>query len=138
MRPPEPVGGRAGVPAGFTIVVDGEPVPVRTGQTLAAALLAAGRRTTRRTRFAGRPRGVFCGIGICFDCLVVCNGEPGVRACLRPAAPGDTVETGRDERRPAHQPRPGGRAGQLDAGSGRAAEPGDVLGSGPGAGEAVR
>ncbi|AVT29552.1 proline dehydrogenase [Plantactinospora sp. BC1] len=92
--PPEPADGRAGGPDGFTITVDGGEVPVRAGQTLAAALLAAGRRSTRRTRFAGRPRGVFCGIGICFDCLVVCNGEPGVRACLRPAEPGDVVETG--------------------------------------------
>ncbi|MBE1491654.1 (2Fe-2S)-binding protein [Plantactinospora soyae] len=91
MPPPEAGTG----PAEFTITVDGDPVPVRAGQTVAAALLAAGRRTTRRTRFADRPRGVFCGIGICFDCLVVCNGEPGVRACLRPAAPGDTVDTQR-------------------------------------------
>ncbi|MBF9134422.1 (2Fe-2S)-binding protein [Plantactinospora sp. S1510] len=91
MLPPEAGTG----PAEFTITVDGEPVPVLAGQTVAAALLAAGRRTTRRTRFADRPRGVFCGIGICFDCLVVCNGEPGVRACLRPVAPGDTVETQR-------------------------------------------
>jgi aerobic-type carbon monoxide dehydrogenase small subunit (CoxS/CutS family) len=89
-------------PDEFTITVDGEPVPVRAGQTVAAALLAAGRRTTRRTRFADRPRGVFCGIGICFDCLVVHNGEPGVRACLQPAAPGDTVRSqhGVEEVRP--------------------------------------
>ncbi|MFY1670192.1 2Fe-2S iron-sulfur cluster-binding protein [Plantactinospora sp. WMMB334] len=75
--------------------MDGEPVSARAGQTLAAALLASGCRTLRRTRFAGRPRGVFCGIGVCFDCVVVCNGVPGVRACLRPAEPGDVVDTGR-------------------------------------------
>ncbi|MEV4754335.1 (2Fe-2S)-binding protein [Micromonospora sp. NPDC049559] len=88
---PPPDAGTA--PAGFTITVDGEPVPVRAGQTVAGALLAAGRRTTRFTRFGERPRGVFCGIGVCFDCLVTHNGVPGVRACLEPAAPGDTVRT---------------------------------------------
>jgi hypothetical protein len=80
--------------AGY-LTMDGERLPVRPGQTLAAVLLAAGLRGTRRTRIAGRPRGVFCGIGICFDCLVVCNGEPGVQACLRPAAPGDVLQTQR-------------------------------------------
>ncbi|WP_326559790.1 (2Fe-2S)-binding protein [Micromonospora sp. NBC_01796] len=79
---------------GFDITVDGVRVPVRPGQTVAAVLLGGGRLATRRTRIEGRPRGVFCGIGTCFDCLVVCNGEPGVRSCLRPVAPGDVIETG--------------------------------------------
>ncbi|MFK3980808.1 (2Fe-2S)-binding protein [Micromonospora sp. NPDC050397] len=79
--------------AGFVITVDGARLTARPGQTIAAVLLAAGQRATRRTRIGGRPRGVFCGIGMCFDCLVVCNGEPGVRACLRPVAPDDVIET---------------------------------------------
>ncbi|MFI6760000.1 (2Fe-2S)-binding protein [Micromonospora sp. NPDC050417] len=85
--------------SGFQVTVDGAPVAARPGQTIAAVLLAAGQRATRRTRFGGRPRGVFCGIGMCFDCLVVCNGESGVRSCLRPVAPGDVIET--DVDRPA-------------------------------------
>jgi hypothetical protein len=36
---------------------------------------------------------VFCGIGVCFDCLVTVNGQPSVRACLAEARPGDRVET---------------------------------------------
>ena len=55
--------------------------------------IAAGRRSWRRTRFTGEPRGVFCGIGICFDCLVTVNGRPNRRACLVPAATGDRVST---------------------------------------------
>lgn len=82
--------------AGFRITVDGARIAARPGQTIAAVLLAAGQRATRRTRIGGRPRGVFCGIGMCFDCLVVCNGEPGVRACLRPVAPDDVIETDAD------------------------------------------
>lgn len=71
---------------------EGETVEGRPGQTVAAALLAAGHRTLRTTRFGDHPRGLFCGIGACFDCLVVHNGVPGTRACLTPVADGDVVE----------------------------------------------
>lgn len=77
----------------FEIIFDGRPVRVRAGQSVGAALLAAGVRSLRTTRFGGRPRGLFCGIGMCFDCLVVVNHQPPQRACLRTAAPGDVVTT---------------------------------------------
>jgi len=77
------------------VVVDGTPVPAEPGQTVAAALVAAGRTTWRETRGHGRPRGLFCGIGVCFDCLVVVNGVPDVRACQRLLADGDDVRTQR-------------------------------------------
>ncbi len=60
---------------------DGTPVEFRPGQSIGAALIAAGIRSWRTTRIAGRPRGVFCGIGICFDCLVRVDGSPNQRAC---------------------------------------------------------
>ncbi|MGN6246458.1 MAG: (2Fe-2S)-binding protein [Motilibacteraceae bacterium] len=72
---------------------DGRTVPFRPGQTVAAALLATGVRSWRTTRSEGRPRGVFCGIGVCFDCLVTVDGRPGVRACLQPARDGMQVST---------------------------------------------
>lgn len=75
----------------FDITFDGRPIPVVPGQTIGAALTAAGIRSWRTTRLAGRPRGLFCGIGICFDCLVTVNGRPSVRACLIEARPGDVV-----------------------------------------------
>lgn len=75
-----------------TITVDGVPVPAREGQTIAGALLTAGRRAWRRTG-RGRPRGLFCGIGLCFDCLVAVDGVPNVRACVTPVAEGMAVET---------------------------------------------
>ena len=77
----------------MTFNFDGEPVAAAPGQTIAAALLADGRRVLRRTRVAGAPRGMFCGIGACFDCLVLVNGRPGVRACLVEPAAGDDVRT---------------------------------------------
>lgn len=76
-----------------TITVDGVPLPAHPGETIAGALLASGRRAWRHTRH-GQPRGLFCGIGLCFDCLVTVNGTPNVRACLTPVAPGMVVETG--------------------------------------------
>jgi hypothetical protein len=82
----------------FEIVVDGRRIPAREGQTIGAALLAADFRALRVTRFGGRPRGLFCGIGMCFDCLVVVNQRRPQRACLLPASPGDVVTTaGRPE-----------------------------------------
>jgi hypothetical protein len=83
------------MPDAFSIRVDGEPVDVVPGQTIAAALVAAGHLTWRVTRGAGEGRGLFCGIGVCFDCLVTVNGVPSVRACLAAAAPGDVVSTER-------------------------------------------
>ncbi|MET9018566.1 FAD-dependent oxidoreductase [Actinopolymorpha sp. NPDC004070] len=74
------------------LVVDGQPVAFDHGQTIAATLIAAGRTSWRTTR-EGRQRGIFCGIGVCFDCLVTANGRR-VRACLEPARPGDVVTTG--------------------------------------------
>jgi hypothetical protein len=73
---------------------DGAPIPFTAGQSVGAALLAAGVRTLRTTRRAGRPRGLFCGIGACFDCLVDIDGVPDRRACVEPARAGLTVGTG--------------------------------------------
>jgi hypothetical protein len=79
----------------FTISFDGEPVAVAAGQTIAAALIASGRGSWRETRGAAAPRGLFCGIGVCFDCLVTVNGTRSVRACLLTASPGDVVASER-------------------------------------------
>ena len=72
---------------------DGKPIPFRPGQSVGAALTGAGIRSWRSTRRTGRPRGLFCGIGVCFDCLVVVDARPNVRACLRLAEPGMDVRT---------------------------------------------
>ena len=73
-----------------TISVDGTDVTGRDGQTIAGVLLGAGHRTWRTA--AGQERGIFCGMGICQDCVLTVNGVEGVRACQRPAADGDVVE----------------------------------------------
>jgi predicted molibdopterin-dependent oxidoreductase YjgC len=71
-----------------TILVDGEPLDAYEGESIAAAFLAAGHRTTRWTARTGEPRGYFCGMGVCHDCLVEVDGEPSVRACLTPVRAG--------------------------------------------------
>ncbi len=74
------------------IVVDGEGLRAYEGETIAAALLAAGRRIFRRTS-SGAPRGVYCGMGVCFDCVMVVNGTPNIRACQTLVNAGMTVRT---------------------------------------------
>ena len=57
-------------PGAVAITIDGAPFDARAGDTVAAALLAAGRRAFRTTPVSGAPRGPFCMMGACFDCLV--------------------------------------------------------------------
>lgn len=73
------------------VTVDGVEVAAEPGQTVAAVLLRQGYASWRTTRGAGRPRGIFCGIGVCHDCLVVVNDVPDVRACQRTVADGDAI-----------------------------------------------
>lgn len=87
----------AGIERGapFEFTFDGRPILAYPGETVGAALTAAGVVALRTTRTLGRPRGLFCGIGICFDCLVVIDGRPNQRACLAPAQQGSAVHTQR-------------------------------------------
>ncbi|MFL3868086.1 (2Fe-2S)-binding protein [Streptomyces bacillaris] len=70
---------------------DGRALAARRGQSIAGALWGHGIVAWRTTRDGGRPRGVFCGMGVCFDCLVLVNGVPGRRACLVRVSEGDAV-----------------------------------------------
>lgn len=60
---------------------EGNKIPIHGEEPIAAALMRSGILITRRTR-KGEPRGVFCGIGVCNDCLVQVNGRPNVRSCV--------------------------------------------------------
>jgi predicted molibdopterin-dependent oxidoreductase YjgC len=74
-----------------TVTFAGRPLQARAGQSVAAALTAAGVRAWRTTRRQERPRGLFCGIGVCFDCLLTIDGRPAQRACLVPVRDGMIV-----------------------------------------------
>jgi predicted molibdopterin-dependent oxidoreductase YjgC len=73
-----------------TIALDGHPVVAYSGETVATVLIAEGHHATRTTA-GGEPRGVFCGMGVCFDCLVVIDGVPNTRACMTFVAEGMDV-----------------------------------------------
>jgi predicted molibdopterin-dependent oxidoreductase YjgC len=64
-----------------SLTVDGRTVSAFEGESVATVLLAEGHAATRFTQ-GGSPRGVFCGMGVCFDCLVVVDGVPNTRACV--------------------------------------------------------
>lgn len=86
-----------------TITVDGEPTTGIVGQSIAGILMANDQLELRRTAIHNRPRGVFCGIGVCFDCLVEVNGVRDVRACQRKARDGDVVFTHPDPGIPSQE-----------------------------------
>ena len=67
--------------ARIRIYVDGRETYAYRGETVLAALLAAGYRVLRKDK-NGQPRGAFCGMGICYDCLVTINGIQNMRSCM--------------------------------------------------------
>lgn len=80
-------------PAEIGILVDGTPVAARAGDSVAAALLAAGVSSCRTTAVSGMSRAPYCMMGICFDCLVTIDGAANRQACLVPVRTGMRVET---------------------------------------------
>jgi len=72
---------------------DGAAVSGRDGESIAAALFAAGYRVFRTMPRFGDARGGYCMIGRCTDCLVVVDGIPNVPACRTPVSAGQAVRT---------------------------------------------
>ena len=75
------------------IEVDGQVFEAVAGEPIAAALLAAGKTVFRYTRKRHEPRGVFCAIGRCTDCMMVVDGVPNVRTCVTPVRAGMKIQT---------------------------------------------
>ena len=88
----------AGSTSQVDIVVDGAPLRAQSGQSVAAALLAAGHLVCRTTPVTGAPRGPFCMMGVCFDCLVMIDGAPNRQGCLVTVQPGMRIDTQRGAR----------------------------------------
>lgn len=63
------------------------------GEPIAVALKAAGVMVHRYTSKQHRPRGIFCAIGRCTDCVMVVNGQPNTRTCITPLEEGMVVQT---------------------------------------------
>ena len=77
-------------PQHFNIEINGRIIQAHSGQTIAATLIAAGINTFRQTP-THEPRGIFCGMGVCFECLLTIDGIPDQRACMTLAQPGMKV-----------------------------------------------
>ncbi|HUN44175.1 MAG TPA: (2Fe-2S)-binding protein [Acetobacteraceae bacterium] len=77
----------------ITVSIDGTPVTVRTGDSVAAVLLAAGRIQCRTTPVSGAARGSYCLMGVCFECLVEIDGVGNRQACMIRVAPGMAIAT---------------------------------------------
>lgn len=82
----------------LTISIDGQQIEARAGDTVAAALLAAGFEHCRTTPVSGAPRAPYCMMGVCFECLVTVDGVGNRQACLLPVREGMRVETQRGKR----------------------------------------
>ncbi len=78
------------------INVDGKSVVAYEGETVAAALLAAGVYIFRLSRKNKEPRSFFCGMGACLECLVTVDGTHNIRACMTQVLEGMQVETCKD------------------------------------------
>jgi sarcosine oxidase subunit alpha len=77
----------------ITLQIDGRKIQAYEGETILGVMMAEGQRVLRHTAKEGRPRGMFCGIGVCYDCLVTVDGIPNTRACHTMVADGMMVET---------------------------------------------
>jgi predicted molibdopterin-dependent oxidoreductase YjgC len=75
------------------ITIDGTPFSARAGDSVAAALLLAGRAACGATAVTGQKRAPYCLMGVCFECLVTIDGEGARQACLVPVRDGMRIET---------------------------------------------
>ncbi|NJO24067.1 MAG: (2Fe-2S)-binding protein [Sphingomonadales bacterium] len=90
---------RIGKSGGDVVIsVDGATVTARAGDTVAAALLAAGLTSTRTTPVSGTPRAPYCMMGVCFECLVTIDDIGNRQGCLIPVREGMRVETQKGKR----------------------------------------
>jgi thioredoxin reductase/bacterioferritin-associated ferredoxin len=80
------------------LTFEGRTISAKRGESLAAALTAAGVLKLREARTG--PRGLFCGMGVCQDCVVTVDGLAGQRACMTTAAAGQVVTSGPAAGRP--------------------------------------
>jgi len=95
------------------VILDGEPLVARRGETVAAVMAAHGVTTFRETGFDS-PRGLFCGMGVCHDCLVEVDGRANQRACMTRIEAPMAIRRQRVDL-PLGEPRPGAGTGSLAA-----------------------
>ncbi|MBN4063787.1 (2Fe-2S)-binding protein [Cardiobacterium sp. AH-315-I02] len=75
------------------IFIDDIPFSVPSGETVAAAVLASGIKQTRTTPISNTPRAPFCLMGVCYECLMIINGQANQRTCKEYVNEGMRIET---------------------------------------------
>lgn len=78
--------------AAITVTIDGVAVTVEPEETVAAVLLRTPPFFTRTTSLSGEPRGPYCMMGVCFDCLAVVDETPSIQTCLTLVRDGMKIE----------------------------------------------
>ncbi len=76
-----------------TIYFDDKPIQALSGEPISAALVNAGIVAFRKTHKKGEPRGIFCAIGRCTDCMMIVDGVPNTRTCVTAVREGMRVQT---------------------------------------------
>jgi predicted molibdopterin-dependent oxidoreductase YjgC len=87
-----PILGKADRGRRITLIVDGRAGEAFEGEPIAVALMASGRRIFRYTTNQESPRGVFCALGRCPDCVMIVDGQSNVRTCVTPARDGMVIQ----------------------------------------------
>ena len=88
-----------------TIYFEDAPLAVESGISVAAAVLGAGAEVVRSTALRHEPRGPFCHMGVCYECLMEIDGRPNQQACLIPVREGMRVR--RQQGEPVFGPKGG-------------------------------
>jgi D-hydroxyproline dehydrogenase subunit gamma len=91
-RQPDAPGATVGV------VVEGREIAVPEGVSAAAAVLLAGFAAIRETGVSGTPRGPYCLMGVCFDCLAEIDGVANRQSCMMTVVPGMVIRRQRGKR----------------------------------------
>ena len=84
---------QTGIKRGQVVEIDieGRTVRAHEGETIGAVLAASGIRKIRLSPHGQDPRGMYCCMGLCHDCLVTVDGQPNVRACVTPVQAGQQI-----------------------------------------------
>lgn len=82
----------------LSVTVNGQLIEAYAGETIATVLLASGHLIFQQEGAAHQPQSLFCGMGVCFNCLVTVSGIPNLRACVTLVAAGMAITTVGDAR----------------------------------------
>ena len=76
-----------------TFTYEGKELEGYGGEPIAVALKACGVMVHRYTKKEHQPRGIFCAIGRCTDCVMIVDGKPNIRTCVTPLKAGMKIQT---------------------------------------------